>query len=107
MSSATWKKLPATGGFVHCNCCPAREEHAHIDDPIDPGFGGYSVTRGDEGIEVKPAGDYATVGDVEALAAADPEHDWQISIDAPLYSATYQRQAAGLWVLVEKGDGFA
>lgn len=45
--------------------------------------------------------------DAEAMAAADPDHDWRIELDAPLSSRVYQRHGPGLWVLVEQGPGFA
>lgn len=35
------------------------------------------------------------------------EHDWRIHFEAPLGSATYQRQGRRKWVCVEKGMGFA
>ncbi len=40
-------------------------------------------------------------------AVADPDHDWRIFKFAPLYDAVYQRHAAGQWVLIERGEGFA
>lgn len=55
----------------------------------------------------KPNGQHWIAAEAEALASKDPNHDWRISFDAPLYSATYQRHAERHWVLVEKGDGFA
>ena len=48
-----------------------------------------------------------TVEMVEAMARCDPDHDWRIFFHAPLYSAVYQRQGDGVWVLVRKGEGFA
>jgi len=51
--------------------------------------------------------DFWTVADAEKEALKDPDHDWRIIKDAPLYSATYQRQGAGKWVSVASGRGFA
>jgi hypothetical protein len=51
--------------------------------------------------------DYPTGADAEALAAADPDHDWRIQIEGALSGRTYQRQGAGNWVLVEQNEGFA
>ena len=48
-----------------------------------------------------------TGSQAEAIAAADPDHDWRIVLEAPLSSHTYQRHGAGQWALVEQGDGFA
>lgn len=51
--------------------------------------------------------EYPTGADAEALAAADPNHDWRIQIEGPLSGRTYQRQGANNWVLVEQNRGFA
>lgn len=48
-----------------------------------------------------------TGADAEALAAADPEHDWQIQLEGPLSGRTYQRQGPNNWVLIEQNMGFA
>ena len=50
---------------------------------------------------------YATCRDMEKLALADPDHDWRISYYGPLSEAVYQRQGPGMWMLIEKGSGFA
>ena len=50
---------------------------------------------------------YATCRDMEKLALADPDHDWRISYYGPLSDAVYQRQGPGMWMLIEKGSGFA
>lgn len=51
--------------------------------------------------------DYPTGAQAEALAAADPDHDWRIQLEGPMSGRTYQRQGAGNWVLVEQNEGFA
>lgn len=51
--------------------------------------------------------DYPTGADAEALAAADPDHDWRIQLEGPMSGRTYQRQGAGNWVLVEQNEGSA
>jgi hypothetical protein len=102
--------LPRIEGHVCCLTCgigPRNE--LSIDREIAVGFGsaGYSkdgVTLWQESPRDK---NFPTVADVEALALADPEHDWRIFFWAPLYEAEYQRQGPGLWVLVKKGPGFA
>jgi hypothetical protein len=48
-----------------------------------------------------------TGADAEALASADPDHDWRIILHAPLSDRTYQRHGPQNWVLVEQGEGFA
>ena len=51
--------------------------------------------------------EYMTGAEAEALAAADPDHDWRISLMGPLREREYQRHEDGAWVLVKTGDGFA
>lgn len=53
--------------------------------------------------DIKPK----TVGDMEKLAADDPDHDWRIIMHAPLHGETYQRHCANIWVMVESNEGFA
>ena len=84
-----------------------------MDRTIAVGFGDAGYTKdgkhvwseGSAGGEEGEEG--PTVGDVEAHAAADPNHDWRIYFYGPLYEAEYQRQGDGVWVLVSKGMGFA
>lgn len=109
-----WQRLPAVEGSVACLTCGAG---ARSDLPMERhicvGFGaaGYSKdgeALWDEGMaSIDDPDEAPTVGDVEKLAVADPEHDWRIYFEAPLYSAEYQRQAEGVWVLIRKGEGFA
>lgn len=109
----TFEKLPAVDGSVAClTCgCGARSD-LNMERMIAVGFGsaGYSrdgVPLWDEGQTEEGEEVFPTVADVEALAEEDPDHDWRIWFFEPLYEAEYQRQAAGVWVLVRKGDGFA
>lgn len=97
----TWTKYPQIEGSA----------------PLPPssvlavGFGACNVTR--DGIPVYDEQDHEMLEDwwtceqAEAIAAQDPDHDWQIFFMAPLYEALYQRQGFGNWVLVKKGKGFA
>lgn len=108
-----FERLPAVAGSVTClTCgCGARTDLG-MDRHICVGFGdaGYSRdgetlwSEANEGCEFEDA---PTVAKVEALAAADPDHDWRIYFYAPMYSAEYQRQGEGAWVLVKKDMGFA
>lgn len=41
------------------------------------------------------------------MAAEDQDHDWRIHLVAPLSERHYQRQGEKMWVLYEKGQGFA
>ncbi len=52
------------------------------------------------------ADNWMTGAEAEALAAADPDHDWRIQLEGPLRGATYQRHGAGEWVLIESNRGF-
>ncbi len=77
---------------------------------IAVGFGYAGVTR--DGVEVWSDGgaddsDPWTIQDAEDAALRDPDHDWRAVLHGPLSEAIYQRHAAGQWVLVEKGMGFA
>jgi hypothetical protein len=87
--------------------CPRRApDTLPLDALVHPGFGVAAV------FSDVPTFHYlhedATLQDVEDFTqAAGPERDWRLRIDGPLSSATYQRQAAGVWVLIEYGDGFA
>lgn len=110
--STAFEKLPAVEGSVVClTCgCGARSD-LNTERAIAVGFGsaGYSKdgeTLWEEGMAGEED-DFPSVADVEALAAADPDHDWRIFFYAPLYEAEYQRQGDGVWVLVSNGQGFA
>jgi len=104
-----FKKLPPVKGSVACaTCgCGARTD-LNMQREITVGFGGAGYSRDgrtlwqDDGSGKK----CPTVGRVEKLASEDPDHDWRIFFNAPLYDAEYQRQGDGVWVLVSKGWGF-
>lgn len=97
----TWKKQPALPGGYNLDA----------ESIIAVGFGSANCTKGTEVIYsedmIPDGGEYATCGDMEKLAAADPDHDWQISYYGPLSEAVYQRHGDNQWVLVQKGQGFA
>lgn len=106
---SAWAKLPAIQGRAYCSHgCGSRDEHAPMDAVVHPGFGGVSFTRdghhGGSDLEYDAS---ATFADYEAVAAADPDHDWRIRIDGPLADYTYQRHGEAMWALVEQGQGFA
>lgn len=54
-----------------------------------------------------PDSEYHTCADAEALAVADPDHDWRIHLEAALSGRVFQRQGNANWVLVEQNEGFA
>jgi hypothetical protein len=82
---------------------------------ITVGFGDARLTRDGKTVydgeleqregRIKSWDDFMTFGQAAQLAAAEPDHDWRIVLEAPLWNETYQWQ--GKWVLVEKGNGFA
>lgn len=109
----TWEKLPAIkGGHGGCMHCGFQHEVLPLDAVIAVGFGSAGLSKdGDSVYDEQEVGrgreDYMTAAEAEALAAADPDHDWRIYLVAPLSERHYQRQGDGHWVLYEKGEGFA
>lgn len=76
------------------------------------GFGSADAFN-DAGFHYDGESDYAktgeakTIGDIEAIAKLDPDHDWKVTFNGPLHGETYQRQGEGIWVMVESNMGFA
>ena len=117
----TFTRLPAldAGRTVCLTCGCGAHELLSMGRLIAVGFGSAGFTRDgvtlwDENMrehemrtEERALDDFPTVAHVEAMAAADPDHDWRIYFYAPLYEAHYQRHGDGHWVLVRKGEGFA
>jgi hypothetical protein len=103
----TWSKLePLPAQSKGCLNCGAVHESLRISAPLAVGFGFVSVTR--DGERVWEGDDeHVWLRRFERRAAADPDHDWRVYFNAPLWEATYQRQGEKHWVLVEKGMGFA
>lgn len=109
-----FEKLPAVEGSVAClTCgCGARSD-LNMERMIAVGFGSAGYSRDGRSLwdecnaNVESEEDFPTVQSVEDMAKEDPDHDWRIYFDATLYSAEYQRQGDGVWVLVKKGPGFA
>jgi len=107
--TTTWEKLPAIeakhGGCLNCG---PRPSHFPSDGLIAVGFGYAALHRDGEPVYTEPSGDdYMTGAQAEAMAAADPDHDWRIVLQGPLSGRTYQRHDAGQWALVEQDMGFA
>lgn len=113
MNETTWKKEPAIkvkhGGCLNCG---TRQIFFPPSGLIAVGFGYAGLHRDGEPIYTEPNepesdDEYMTGAKAEELAAADPDHDWRIVMDEPLSGRTYQRHAAGEWVLIEQNQGFA
>lgn len=102
-----WKG-PIVQGCLNCN--PVTEL-ASMDQVIGVGFGYAALTQDDQLIYMEPARYdidwWMTVGHAERLALEEPDHNWQISLQAPLRGRTYQRHGPGKWVLIESNEGFA
>ena len=110
-----WEKLPGIeGGHGGCLNCGYQHAALPMDAVIAVGFGDASLTKDGDAVyeEYRVPKDadesaYLTVEQAEAMAAADPDHDWRIHLVAPLSERHYQRQGEKHWVLYEKGGGFA
>jgi hypothetical protein len=107
-----WTKEPAINGRQQpCLHAGVAESLFPLTGYIGVGFGFAGVTR--DGYTVWSENEQddgvteMTGAMAEALAAADPDHDWRIVLEGPLSSRKYQRHEAGRWVLIEQGDGFA
>jgi hypothetical protein len=111
--TTTWTKLPAIEGkYGGCLNCGPRPSFFPAGGLIAVGFGYAALHRDGEPVYTEPnepeSDDaYMTGAQAEAMAAADPDHDWRIVLEAPLSSRTYQRHGSDQWALVEQGMGFA
>lgn len=107
----TWTKLQPFSGPVHRGClnCSHVYDVAPMDLVISVGFGCAEVTRDEIVIFSDRMADDAdhALSEFEALAAADPDHDWRVVLYGPLHGEVYQRHETGRWVLVESNAGFA
>lgn len=104
--------LPEVEGFVSCLTCGCGAlNELEPDRHICVGFGSAWYSRDGEILWQEESAhefeDCPTVAMVEELAKKDPDHDWRIYFEAPLYEAEYQRHGADTWVLVTSGRGFA
>lgn len=96
------------GGNNPCPHCPPIPTQASMDKLIAVGFGEATIRRdGEIVIDAERVEDWMTFADAEALAAADPNHDWRVVLHGPLHGETYQRQGDGVWLCVERNEGFA
>lgn len=70
-------------------------------------FGGSHIEK-DGQIFYMPKNDTRgkTLRAIEKTASKEPNYDWWLIINTPMYDAVYQRQK-GKWLLVKKGNGFA
>ena len=83
--------------------------------PISVGIGYAALTRDGETVyeetvyEEDRAGEIApmTVAQAETLAEREADHDWRIHLVAQLEDRHYRREAAGRWVIYERGYGMS
>lgn len=93
-------------------CPPPAPEEFPRDGLICVGFGRAVVERDGEVVADGETDEWAeslTGAEAERMAAADPDHVWEIHLRAPLLERRYRREGReiGRWVLTEKGPGFA
>ena len=77
---------------------------------IAVGFGYASLTKDGETMFAEsndPSDNRMTGEAAEAMAAADPDHDWRITMGTPHSTRIYQRHAPCEWVLIAQDKGFA
>ena len=105
------KLEPIKGGIGGCLCCGYQYEHLPMEKVIAVGFGWASVTKNGESVydesNLKEGEPFWTALAAENEAKKEPDNDWRIHLVAPLSERHYQRQDDGIWVLYEKGQGFA
>lgn len=101
---------PVEGGPNPCPHCPPIPTQASMDKLIAVGFGCAVVKRDGQTVldgERPPNEEFLTFADAEALACLEPERDWCVVLNGQLHGETYQRQGDGVWILIERNDGFA
>lgn len=107
----SWTKLPAIPGRQQpCLHAGVAEDLFPPDGVIAVGFGWATLTCDGRMVYAEDnvrGDDYMTGAEAEALAAADPDHDWRILLMGALSEREYQRHDAGRWVLITQGQGFA
>lgn len=108
-----WKKEKPYDGPGHKGClnCGPLERILPLKAHLAVGFGMMAVTKNGKIVwEEKPNAEWEdapTLRKFENLAAKDPDNNWRVEKDAPMYSAVWQRQGKAKWVLIKRGNGFA
>ena len=112
----SFTKLPAidaqhAGLQSGCLTCGPTPTTCPLDAKLTVGFGSCTVTCDDDAVyDAQPNVSWERAPRLrkyEKLARRDPDHDWRVEFYKPLSEEEYQRQGAGQWVLVRKGEGFA
>jgi hypothetical protein len=92
--------------FNHCLNCPPCAQTFPLTSPLAIGFGIVTISKNNE-IIWSGDDEHVWLRRFEKRALKEPDNDWVLSINGPLYSAEYQRHGEGEWVLVGRGEGFA
>jgi len=111
----SFTKLPPiekSGVHQGCLCCPVPSVVASLDMQIAVGFGSADCTKDGEHIydgeaDYNAGNEPKTIGDMEKIAALDPDCDWRVCFYGPLHGETYQRHMENTWVMIESNMGFA
>ena len=108
----SWKKPAIEGTFGGCLNCGPRPSYFPADGVIAVGFGSATLTKDnklvyDEPTDPQSDDEYMTGAQAEAIAAADPDHDWRITLHGPLSGREYQRHGPEQWALIHQDLGFA
>ena len=103
---SSWVKKSPIKGFRHCDNCPPRAEKFSLNSPLSIGFGSIEISKDNE-IIWSGDDDNVTLRRFERMARQDPNHDFRLSINGPLYGCVYQRHGDGEWILIERSEGFA
>lgn len=90
------------------------DKNLSLDCRLGVGFGSVILYRGSKQIidlEDICFRNYATLQEVEDFFKFDEDvsgdiETWRIELKAPLWNEIYERQS-GVWILIEKGSGFA
>lgn len=94
-----------------CINCMCDDRKLKMNERVYAGFGMAKIIKGKKDVYIEePNLDYSkapTLMKFELMARKNPRADWRYILDLPLRNAVYQRHGKNLWVLVEKGLGFA
>lgn len=102
------KQKPVEQAATCCLNCGPKPIRAEMSQWIAVGFGSADLLRdGEVVVDGENSAEPFTFEDAERLAAADPDHDWQVDLNGPMSSAVYQRHGEREWMLIKTGMGFA
>lgn len=91
-----------------CGCCPPRPVKLGMHDYLHPGFGILRLLKDGEDVWGDVHGEIQRpLIRCENIARREPDCDWRLSVEGPMYGVVYQRHGRNEWVAVERLDGFA